>query len=70
MTASPVLALAIWKENYTVRQINYIWQWICFGMFALVMVVLLILIMVGGSFIETLCKGGSQDLPEGGSDEL
>ena len=65
ITASPVLSLAIWKDSYTVRNINYIWQWICFGGFALFMLFAFILISVGTQYIDMVCKHGSQAAAEG-----
>ncbi len=66
ISASPVLALAIWRDSYAVRNINYIWQWIIFGGFGLFMLFAFILITMGTQFIDMLCKHGVSTASEGG----
>ena len=59
-----MIAVLLWRESYTVRNINYIWQWVQFAGFWLFMLAISIF---HHEFIEHVCKGaGSRSTEETG----
>ena len=66
---APLICLFIWKESYTVRQVNYIWQ-LCGFIFTVTALVVAIFLIEFWDVPSHVCYGASMDAYLGEDREL